>query len=328
MTQVTNNSNLPLSIAVWLAHDDYDHDSRDNHISATSLLKPLKQLILSSRVPDTYREDIVGLIPSAMGSSIHNGIENAWVGNYDKNLEKLGYPKRVIQRIRVNPTDEDLKADPDIIPIYLEVRSEREVDGMIISGKFDFIGDGRIEDFKTTSVYTFMKGTKDEDYISQGSIYRWLNPEKVTRDDMAIQFIFTDWQSSRTREPNYPNMRTVEKKFILNSIASTDAFIKQRVATIKKYWDKPESELPKCTDEDLWRKPTVYKVYKDANAKRAMSGGVFEQDKRGAERFAREKDAIVKTFPGEIVACRYCKAFEICEQKQQYLDSGELTLRG
>lgn len=263
-----------------------------------------------------------------MGSSIHNGIEHAWVGNYAKNLEKLGYPKRVIERIRVNPTDEDLKADPDIIPIYLEVRSEREVDGMIISGKFDFIGDGRIEDFKTTSVYTFMKGTKDEDYISQGSIYRWLNPDKVTRDDMAIQFIFTDWQSSRTREPNYPNMRTVEKKFILNSIASTDTFIKQRVATIKKYWDKPESELPECTDEDLWRKPTVYKVYKNADAKRAMSGGVFEQDKRGAERFAREKDAIVKTFPGEIVACRYCKAFEICEQKQQYLDSGELTLRG
>ncbi|KXJ61994.1 MAG: hypothetical protein AXW14_17745 [Alteromonas sp. Nap_26] len=328
MQTVTNNSNLPLSIAVWLAHDDYDHDSRENHISATSLLKPLKQLILSNRVDNEAKEDIVGLIPSAMGSSIHNGIESAWVGSYAKNLEKLGYPKRVIQRIRVNPSDEDLKANPDIIPIYLEVRSEREVDGFIISGKFDFIGDGRLEDFKTTSVYTYMKGTKDEDYINQGSIYRWLNPDKVTRDDMAIQFIFTDWQGSRTREPNYPNMRTVEKKFMLNSIQSTDAFVRTRLATIKKYWDKPESEIPECTDEDLWRKPTVYKVYKDENAKRAMSGGVFEEDKRGAERLAREKGAIVKTFPGEVVACRYCKAFDICEQKQKYLDSGELQLRG
>lgn len=328
MQQVTNHSNLPLSIAVWLAHDDYDHDSRENHISATSLLKPLKQLILSNRVDNDAKDDIVGLIPSAMGSSIHNGIESAWVHNYAKNLEKLGYPKRVIARIRVNPSDEDLKANPDIIPIYLEVRSEKEVDGFIISGKFDFIGDGRLEDFKTTSVYTYMKGTKDEDYINQGSIYRWLNPDKVTRDDMAIQFIFTDWQGSRTREPNYPNMRTVEKKFMLNSVQSTDTFIRQRLATIKKYWDSPESEIPECTDEDLWRKPTVYKVYKDENAKRAMSGGVFEEDKRGAERFAREKGAIVKTFPGEVVACRYCKAFEICEQKQKYLDSGELQLRG
>ena len=328
MQQVTNNSNLPLSIAVWLAHDDYDHDSRENHISATSLLKPLKQLILSNRVDNEAKDDIVGLIPSAMGSSIHNGIEAAWVGSYAKNLEKLGYPKRVIERIRVNPSAEDLKANPDIIPIYLEVRSEKEIDGFIISGKFDFIGDGRLEDFKTTSVYTFMKGTKDEDYINQGSIYRWLNPDKVTRDDMAIQFIFTDWQGSRTREPNYPNMRTVEKKFMLNSYQATEAFVRKQLATIKKYWDKPESEIPECNDEDLWRKPTVYKVYKDEKAKRAMSGGVFDEDKRGAERFAREKGAIVKTFPGEVVACRYCKAFEICEQKQKYLDSGELQLRG
>ncbi|CAA0366065.1 N4 gp42-like protein [Alteromonas alvinellae] len=328
MQQVTNNSNLPLSIAVWLAHDDYDHDSRENHISATSLLKPLKQLILSNRVDNEAKDDIVGLIPSAMGSSIHNGIEAAWVGSYAKNLEKLGYPKRVIERIRVNPSAEDLKADPDIIPIYLEVRSEKEIDGFIISGKFDFIGDGRLEDFKTTSVYTFMKGTKDEDYINQGSIYRWLNPDKVTRDDMAIQFIFTDWQGSRTREPNYPNMRTVEKKFMLNSYQATEAFVRKQLATIKKYWDKPESEIPECNDDDLWRKPTVYKVYKDEKAKRAMSGGVFDEDKRGAERFAREKGAIVKTFPGEVVACRYCKAFEICEQKQKYLDSGELQLRG
>lgn len=328
MQQVTNNSNLPLSIAVWLAHDDYDHDSRENHISATSLLKPLKQLILSNRVDNEAKDDIVGLIPSAMGSSIHNGIEAAWVGSYAKNLEKLGYPKRVIERIRVNPSSEDLKADPDIIPIYLEVRSEKEIDGFIISGKFDFIGDGRLEDFKTTSVYTFMKGTKDEDYINQGSIYRWLNPDKVTRDDMAIQFIFTDWQGSRTREPNYPNMRTVEKKFMLNSYQATEAFVRKQLATIKKYWDKPESEIPECNDDDLWRKPTVYKVYKDEKAKRAMSGGVFDEDKRGAERFAREKGAIVKTFPGEVVACRYCKAFEICEQKQKYLDSGELQLRG
>ncbi len=328
MQQVTNNSNLPLSIAVWLAHDDYDHDSRENHISATSLLKPLKQLILSNRVDNEAKDDIVGLIPSAMGSSIHNGIEAAWVGSYAKNLEKLGYPKRVIERIRVNPSAEDLKANPDIIPIYLEVRSEKEIDGFIISGKFDFIGDGRLEDFKTTSVYTFMKGTKDEDYINQGSIYRWLNPDKVTRDDMAIQFIFTDWQGSRTREPNYPNMRTVEKKFMLNSYQATEAFVRKQLATIKKYWDKPESEIPECNDDDLWRKPTVYKVYKDEKAKRAMSGGVFDEDKRGAERFAREKGAIVKTFPGEVVACRYCKAFEICEQKQKYLDSGELQLRG
>ena len=187
--EYTNHSNLPLSISVWLAQDDYDHDTRENVISATSLIKPLKQLIMSSRVEDSTKEDVVGLIPSRMGSAIHNGIESAWKNNYKENLAKLGYPKRVIERVRVNPSEDELKNDPDIIPVYLEIRSEREVDGFIISGKFDFIGDGRLEDFKSTSVYTFMSGSNDEKYILQGSIYRWLNHDKITRHDMAIQFI-------------------------------------------------------------------------------------------------------------------------------------------
>lgn len=326
--EYTNHNNLPLSISVWLAQDDYDHDTRENVISATSLIKPLKQLIMSSRVEDNTKEDVVGLIPSRMGSAIHNGIETAWKNNYKENLAKLGYPKRVIERLRVNPSDDDLKNDPDIIPVYLEIRSEREVDGFIISGKFDFIGDGRLEDFKSTSVYTYMSGSNDEKYILQGSIYRWLNPDKITRDDMAIQFIFTDWSPSRTREPNYPNQRTIEKTFLLNSVQSTEAFIKGRIATIKKYWDKPEEDIPPCNDEDLWRKPTIHKVYKDESAKRAMKGGVFEEDLNRAKVFAREKGGVIKTFPGEVVACRYCKGFEICKQKDKYLNSGELTLRG
>ncbi|QPG06989.1 hypothetical protein IT774_07750 [Salinimonas marina] len=326
--ELTNNSNLPLSISVWLAHDNYDHDDRSNHISATSLIKPLKQLILSNRVENTAKEDIVGLIPSRMGSAIHDGIERAWVDHYAENLKKLGYPQRVIDRVRVNPTAELVASDPDIIPIYLEQRAEKEVDGFIISGKFDFIGDGRVEDFKSTSVYTFINGTNDEKYILQGSIYRWLNPEKITRDDMAIQFIFTDWSGARTREPNYPNSRTAEKKLLLQPIKTTDAYIRQRLATIKKYWDKPEAEIPPCDDEALWRKPTTYKVYKDDKAKRAMSGGVFNSDHQAARVFAMQKGGVVKTFPGEVVACRFCKAFDICKQKQQYLDSGELTLRG
>ena len=46
MTTYTNRANLPLSIAVWLTHDTYDHDSRSNHISATSLLRPARQTVL------------------------------------------------------------------------------------------------------------------------------------------------------------------------------------------------------------------------------------------------------------------------------------------
>ena len=47
MNPVTNNTNLPLSIAVWLACDDYDYNNDPYTISATTLLKPLKQIYSS-----------------------------------------------------------------------------------------------------------------------------------------------------------------------------------------------------------------------------------------------------------------------------------------
>lgn len=323
MTTYTNNSNLPLSIGVWLAHDSYDHDARKNHISATALLKPLKQLILAARVEAKDNiPDIVSLLPSSIGTGIHDGIEKAWVTNYKESLLKLGYPQHIVDRVEVNPET----LSEDTIPVYLEQRAEREIDGFIISGKFDFIGEGRVEDFKTTSVYTYINKTNDEKYIMQGSIYRWLNPEKITRDDMAIQFIFTDWQSSRTREPKYPNSRTHEYKLDLKPVSTTEAFIRRKLALIKQYWDADEEDIPSCSDEDLWRKADVYKYYKNpANTKRSTKN--YEKEGEAKVRASREGGIVVKV-PGEVVACRYCDAFPVCKQKDKLLSTGELNLGG
>ena len=49
MRKYLNNSNVPLSLAVFLATDNYDHES--DTISATTLIKPLRQIILAARVP-------------------------------------------------------------------------------------------------------------------------------------------------------------------------------------------------------------------------------------------------------------------------------------
>jgi hypothetical protein len=323
MPSYTNNSNLPLSIGVWLSNDTYDHDDRPNHISATSLLKPVKQLILASRVDgEKHPPDIVSLIPSRIGTAIHDGLELSWTKGYKSNLAKLGIPQRVIDRVKVNPTE----LDEDTIPVYLEQRAEREVDGYIISGKFDFIGEGRVEDLKTTSVYTFINKTSDEKYIMQGSIYRWLNPDKITRDEMAIQFIFTDWSGARTKEPKYPNSRTHEHILPLKSVAATEIFIKSKLALLTKYWGADEAEMPECADADLWRKADVWKYYKNPEK---MSRSTKNYDNQvEADIQANLKGGIVVKKGGEVVACRYCDAFPVCKQKDKYLKSGELILGG
>lgn len=320
----TNRANMPLSLAVWLTHDSYDHDSRPNHISATSLLKPLRQLVLAMRVPaEDNIPDVASMIPSRMGSAIHDMIEQSWVTNYKAGLASLGIPQKVIDKVKVNPKPEELTEDT--IPVYLEQRSEKEVDGFIISGKFDFIGEGRVEDFKTTSVYTYINKTNDDKYIMQGSIYRWLNPDLITRDEMAIQFIFTDWSAARARvEKTYPASRHMEYQLPLKSIHETEMFIRNKIAEIKKYINAPEDLIPLCSDEELWRKPTVWKYYKNPE-KLTRSTKNFDNPHE-AHAHAALNGGIVIEKPGEITACKYCDAFPICSQKDQYLASGELKL--
>lgn len=46
--QYTNTTNIPLPLAVFLATDDYDY--QPDTISVTTLLKPIKQIILGRRL--------------------------------------------------------------------------------------------------------------------------------------------------------------------------------------------------------------------------------------------------------------------------------------
>ena len=61
---------------------------------------------------------------------------------------------------------------------------------MIVSGKYDLVLDGQLSDYKSTSVWTYIYGSKVEDYIKQGSIYKWLSPDKITSDYININYIF------------------------------------------------------------------------------------------------------------------------------------------
>ncbi len=92
----TNKNNISLPLAVWLMHDDYDYDSRDNVISATALLKPTRALVLKYQNKDLDKSvDIADLVSARMGSAIHAIAEQAWTdrGNVSKALSALGTSK-------------------------------------------------------------------------------------------------------------------------------------------------------------------------------------------------------------------------------------------
>lgn len=329
MTRLTNNSNLSLFAQVYLATDNYDH--AEAGLSVTTLLKPVKQVILARRVPPNMRvADVTDYIASANGSAIHDGFERAWKSpNLASTLERIGIPAKVAGKVRVNPTEAEVAAG-GIIPVYTEVRSSKIVQGVKVSGKFDFIGDGVVEDLKNTSVWKYLSG-KDEAYIMQGSLYRWLNPKKVLKDWMNLTFNFTDWSRKDSfSNPNYPQTRMLTKRLDLIPIVDADRYANERVTMLMDLADAAEAKLPMCSDADLWRKADVWKFYaKPENATKpgARSTNNFDNEKDAQIKlFETGNKGVVKKVPGQVVACKYCDGFLACKQKDALIASGDLVL--
>lgn len=319
--KITNNTGISLPLAVWLLSNDYDYIDEENYISATTLMRPIRAVVLANRVPPEQRElDIGDLTAARMGTALHDSIEKAWLKGAHHKLRLLGHPESVIKRVLINPTEEELAAVKDPIPIYLEQREKRKVGKWTVGGKFDMVAEGVVQDNKSTSAFSWLYGSKDDDYILQLSIYKWLNPKKITEDYGIINFIFTDWnKQTAAQNPKYPQKRLESKPLNLLSHEQVDNWVKGRLTALERYWDAPEGELPECTDEELWRSAPKYKYYANPEKTSGRSTKNFE-DMVSARRYQAEKGGVgvIITVPGEPKRCGYCPAFTVCSQKDKY----------
>lgn len=322
----TNNNNISLPLAVWLMHDDYDYDSRTNVISATSLLKPTRAFILKMQNIGLDKEvDISDLVASRMVSAIHAIAEEAWTHpeNVTKALEALG-TSGLADKIHINPEGDVNSGD---IPVYVEQRHETEVDGFIISGKYDLVLDGTISDYKSTSVWTYIYDSNALKYTQQGSIYKWLAPDRITDNKIDIQFIFTDWSSAQARrDSKYPQSKVITKSYPLWSTAQTEHFIKQKLYDIKSTMALPQEMLPECTSEDLWESETKYKYFKNPSKMTRATKNYDTMDEAAIRLASDGNIGVIETVRGEVKACRYCEVVGICTQAKNLQAQGRLVL--
>lgn len=328
----SNVSEVPLVLAVFLASDGYDHSTEQNEISATTLLKSLRQIILPSRVPPGQGlVNLSGMLKNRMGAAIHSAVEHAWFNNYKHALRDIGYPRHVIDKIRINPSKEhlqDLAADGvSSIPVYLEQRVKRNIGKWTVSGKFDFVLDGRVQDLKTTSAYSYRKQLNASKFIEQGSIYRWLTPDKITDSQMDIHYILTDWSRMQVNtNPDYPTKPIISQTYDLLSLPETENFISKKLRLIDEYRDAPEEDIPFCDEDELWRSEPVFKYYKNPD-KTARSTKNFDNKQDAMLRLIEDGSVgVVREVPGQAIACKYCAAFAVCSQKDQLIASGDLIL--
>lgn len=325
----TNYTNIPLVLAVWLAaNDGYDLKRSANVVSATSLMKPIKSLILGNRVHESETEervvDVSDLVASRLGTAVHTAAEVAWLYSRDFALRELGYPDKVIDKIRLNPTEPGENPQLDI---YLEQRANKAIGKWVVSGKFDFVEDGRVKDIKTTKTYNWIKGSNDEKYAIQGSIYRWLNPEIITDDYVDILMVFTDWSPLKAQiDKAYPQANILVRTLPLRSIAETERWIISRLAELELNWDSHQDRMPACTPEEIWMDPAKYAYYKNPKSQRATK--LYDTPQEANAHKARDgvPGSKVVERKSEPKYCKYCEGRQICLQAEGYIADGLLKL--
>ena len=324
--EYTNKNNVSLALAVFLMYDDYEYDERSNSISATGLIKPLRQLVLSKQNPALLKTvDIADLVATRMGSAIHKGCEDAWTDpkNVKNALTVLGASEDAIDNIKINPPF----VKHGETPVYVEQRAEKEIIDFIISGKYDLVLDGTLNDYKSTSVWTYIFDSNADSYVKQGSIYKWLSPDKITSDYININYIFTDWSAAKAREKkDYPQQRVLTKKYPLWSVEETENWIMNKIEAYKALADTPQEGLPECTKEELWASDTTYKYYKNPNKLDRSTKNFNTMDEALIRKSTDGDVGIIKTVPGEVKACRYCPVVSICNQAATMLADGRFTL--
>lgn len=330
MKRLTNHTNIPLSVAAWLASDNYNFKPNEKAISATDLGKSVRQLVLRNRLRAAGGEvieemDIAERFSSRLGTAIHDAIEAVWVNQDARNsaLTQLGIPKQVRDRLVYNPSPEEIAANPKCIPVFMEQRTNKELNGYTISGQFDFLAEGQLEDFKSTGSYSVEKQLNEAKFALQGSIYRWLNPDKITKETTRINYIIKDWSAAKAKaSPKYPKSCITTVNLPLMSYEDTEKYIANKLSSIDKHKTTPEPELPLCTAEELWQDSDTYKYFTRPDSTRASK--VFGNDSVAAYKHLADKGGkgLIRTFPGEVRACKYCDAKDICTQRKELQESG------
>lgn len=209
----------------FLFQDYYDLKDKDI-ISATTLLKPVQEIILTKKYFDEIEINASECLWRLLGSAVHSVLDKMYEGN---NLN-----------------------------IKREERLFYKINDIIISGKYDLIMNNKLYDYKYTNVWTIILKSRVEDWIKQVSIYRWLYYKvnnELLNDNGIITVILRDWNKRDILINNYPQSPIFEISIILEDVEEIEKFIIDKIDKIKLAQILDDNGLftnYPCSKEERW----------------------------------------------------------------------------
>jgi len=212
----------------------------------------------------------------------------------------------------------------------IEERLHAKIDGWSISGAIDLQivnedGTVTINDYKTTGAWSVMNEKIDWEY--QLNIYAWL-VEKVKQTKvfkLEIVAIIRDWsRRDAALKTGYPDAPIKVIPIRLWPMEEREAFIQERIKEHSNALFDLETgdELPFCTPDQTWEKPTTYAVKKIGNVKARNVCNTDEEAQAKVAEYGKDYEIIVRQ--GERTRCaEFCSVSRFCNQYKEYLTTKE-----
>jgi hypothetical protein len=202
-----------------------------------------------------------------------------------------------------------------------------ETDGVVVTGRVDNYNmrTGVISDYKSVSVWK-IKFRDFEEWRKQGLIYAWLlikNGFEV-KTCRFVAIIKDHSKRDAKRDSSYPKKPVYVHEFEVTpeGLEEIEAFIRDKVSEYKQYRNAADDDIPPCTPEQRWDKPTKYAVKKEGR-KTAIRVMDTQED---ADKLAAGlgKNHYVETRPGEATRCMdYCSCAVFCNYYRDNVAAAE-----
>lgn len=292
--------NLPQPF-VDAVQSDYKH--KEHQYSVTTILNPIRQVLLSRRHTDEIIEDVSDMIWALFGTAFHSILENA---------------KESESQFK----EEYLKQELDIL--------DKSLKGYFLSGKADLLDVDlkKMIDYKTTSTFKIQKKDYD-DWYKQLLIYAWLFVKiGFEVDNAEIVALLKDWNRTKAKvDKNYPQLQVqvVSFKFKKEDFEFIEEYIKNRFIELKKYENVPDDELPICSEQERWNDGDKYAVKKSGNKRALRVYDSLEEAERHINSIKEEerKNFEIETRLGEDRRClNYCSCCHFCSYYRDRYERG------
>lgn len=277
---ITNKYNLPEAFVKAIQNARHNEEGC---LSATTLLKGTKEIILENRHFDEIVIDASDEVWSVFGTATHSVLEHQ--------------------------EDDAFKEEKFSVDV-LDYKVTGKVD------RYDMAHE-TLEDWKTTSVWKVIYHDF-EDWKRQGLIYTWLLRQSGlnVRHIRFIAFLKDHSKSEAKKKADYPQAPVYIYEFdpTEDELTHIEAYIKEKVFEVSANAEKPDDEIAECSPEQRWSTPTKYAVMKEGRKTAVKVCDTEEEALNFIEELEKDKDKhFVEERKGQDKKCSdYCACCEFC----------------